>query len=51
LANTRPSGDTDQASTQIHGAQKERRNRRKKDQKLLSKELLDGAQDKSQLMS
>ena len=44
LANTRPSGDTDQASTQIHGAQKGRRNRRTKDQKLLRKELLDGAE-------
>src|SRR6185369_9081646 len=39
LANTRPSGDTDQASTQIHCAQKGRRNRRTKDQKLLRKEL------------
>jgi hypothetical protein len=44
LANTRQSGDTDQARTQIHGAQKGRRNRRKKDQKLLRKELLDGAE-------
>ena len=44
LAHTRQSGDTDQAMTQIHGAQKGRRNRRTKDQKLLSKGLLDGAQ-------
>jgi len=39
LANTRQSGDTDQASTQIHCAQKGRGNRRTKDQKLLRKEL------------
>ena len=43
-AHTRESGDTDQAKTQIHGAQKGRRNRRTKDQKLLRKELLDGAE-------
>ena len=44
VANTRQSGDTDQASIQIHGAQRGRRNRRTKDQKLLRKELLVGAQ-------
>src|SRR6266446_5925572 len=44
LANTRPSGDTDQAMTQIHGAQKGHRNGRKKEQKLLGKELWNGTQ-------
>ena len=44
LANTRPSGDTDQANTQIHGAQKRTQEQKEKRPEAFRKELLDGAQ-------
>ena len=46
LAHTRQSGDTDQASRQIHSAV-EGRNRKEKQKKLLRKELRDGAGEKN----
>lgn len=39
LANTRPSGDTDQARTDSHGADQRTRNRRKTEKTLLKKKL------------
>jgi len=48
-ANTRQSGDTDQAKTQIHGAQKGTQEQKEKREELLRKELRDGANEKAWL--
>jgi len=46
-AHTRQSGDTDQARTQIHGAQNRTQERKEKQKKLLEKKPWDGASGKS----
>jgi hypothetical protein len=45
-ANTRESGDTDHAQTNLHDAQQGNRNRKKKEPKLLRRETPDGAREK-----
>ena len=44
MAHTRASGDTDQARTQIHGAQKRTLERKENKEEALMKELRDGAE-------